>query len=500
LAILVILDDCGNETIGVEFEGREFEHSLYFDAGRIGSVRRQQVPYPFWFAFLFACLPLFGWWMTGLFDLDEGFYGAVVAEMNRRGEWITPYYNGEPWYEKPILLYWLAKPFVGLFGVWFGSRIPSVVCTAALYPVIFWFVRRRLGHEIAVVSVFCAGSSLLVLALGRLMMTDAPLNLALTVAFLSFYESLVGDRRLRLLTAGMLGIGVLAKGPICLILFVLIAGITYWKQPEVRSAFRGYWLGGTTILASVIASWYVPCYLANRQEFVQKFLIEQNIGRFTGGDTAHSLGLQGFLFFLPVILIAIFPWGVLEWKWIKKENRESGFEQYLFIWAMTIIVFFSISSAKLVHYVLPALPPIAILVAKRIVIKPWLHWRSPMLPIVFAIFLLMLLDTAQRAWYVKSGQAEAHVLMLKHPEVNATFRLSRQTGVLGTGSTQLQETSLPSLVMLANKPLLQTDDPGRLHGKIVLTRSDRVERLSDREREDWSLLERGVNFSIYRVK
>lgn len=463
-------------------------------------MRRQQVPYPFWFAFLFACVPLFGWWMTGLFDLDEGFYGAVVAEMNRRGEWITPYYNGEPWYEKPILLYWLAKPMVALFGVWFGSRLPSVLCTVALYPMLYSFVKRRLGHEIGVLSVFCAGTSLLILALGRLMMTDAPLNLALTIAFLSFYESLVGDRRWRLLAAGMLGVGVLAKGPICLILFVLIAGLTYWKQPEVRPQFKGYWIAGTAILVAVISTWYLPCYLANKQEFVQKFLIEQNVGRFTGGDTAHSLGIQGFLFFLPVIIIAIFPWGVLEWKWLKKENRESGFEQYLFIWAMTILIFFSISSAKLVHYVLPAIPPIAILAAKRMATRPWLHWKSPALPIIFSIFLLVLLDTAQRAWYKQSGQAEAHVLLLKHPEIEATFRLSRQNEALGTGSTKLQETSLPSLIMLANKPLIQTDDPALIRGKTVLTRSNRVENLSADERLRWTIVERGENFSIYRVR
>jgi 4-amino-4-deoxy-L-arabinose transferase-like glycosyltransferase len=76
-------------------------------------------------ALFFACLPLFGWWMTGLFDVDEGFYGAVVAEMNRRHEWITPFFNGQPWFEKPILVYWLAKPCMMLFGPNFGPRLPA---------------------------------------------------------------------------------------------------------------------------------------------------------------------------------------------------------------------------------------------------------------------------------------------------------------------------------------------------------------------------------------
>ncbi|HXH61652.1 MAG TPA: hypothetical protein VNI20_09885, partial [Fimbriimonadaceae bacterium] len=65
------------------------------------------------FAVVAACvLPLLGFWATGLTDLDEGYYGAVVANMIRTGDWITPHFNGHPWFEKPILLYWLATPSV----------------------------------------------------------------------------------------------------------------------------------------------------------------------------------------------------------------------------------------------------------------------------------------------------------------------------------------------------------------------------------------------------
>src|SRR5580693_6722422 len=91
-----------------------------------------------------AILPLLGWWLYGLFDLDEGFYAAVVAEMNRRGEWITPYFNGHPWFEKPVLLYWVAKPCLALFGGEFGIRLPSILASLATYAIIAWFGKRRL--------------------------------------------------------------------------------------------------------------------------------------------------------------------------------------------------------------------------------------------------------------------------------------------------------------------------------------------------------------------
>jgi len=109
-----------------------------------------------------ACLPLMGWWLYGLFDVDEGFYGAVVAEMNRRGEWITPYYNGKAWFEKPILLYWLAKPCLALFGDMIGPRLPSILTTLGTYGAVAWFANRRLGATVAQLSVLFLASSLLV--------------------------------------------------------------------------------------------------------------------------------------------------------------------------------------------------------------------------------------------------------------------------------------------------------------------------------------------------
>ena len=44
---------------------------------------------------------------TGLWDRDEPRYAVCVREMRARGDWIFPTFNGEPRYQKPILIYWL---------------------------------------------------------------------------------------------------------------------------------------------------------------------------------------------------------------------------------------------------------------------------------------------------------------------------------------------------------------------------------------------------------
>ena len=412
---------------------------------------------PIGLALLCACLPLFGWWMTGLFDIDEGFYGAVVAEMNRRGEWITPYFNGHPWFEKPILLYWLAKPCMMLLGPDFGPRLPSVLCTIALFIVSGYFVKKRYGPAAQSFTIICLGTSVLVLGLGRQMMTDAALNLALTTAFLSFYESLVGDRRWRVLTAFCLGVGVLAKGPVALILFVLVAAVALWRDKTIRDQIKGYWLVGTAVLAATIAAWYVPCYLANGQVFVQKFLIEQNIGRFLGGDKAHSIGLIGLPVYIPVIFLAVCPWGWIERKAFTKANVDDSYARYLATWAIVIFVFFSISGAKLVHYVLPVIPPLAILAAKKMTFQPKFAWKPERI-MGISLFLLLILNPIQRYVYVRTGQQEAHYLVRKHPEIQVLFQIGRRESELNTGTTKLNETSLPSLIMYLNKEIVQTDD------------------------------------------
>ncbi len=473
-------------------------------------MKRPSPPYPMWFGYLFAILPLVTWWASGLFDLDEGFYGAVTAEMLRRGDFITPYYNGRPWFEKPILLYWLAAPFMKVFGIWIGPRIPAVLCTIGLYVLCGRFAKRHMGEWQARHVVYCLGTSLLVLALGRLMMTDAALNLAMTGAFLSFYTSLIKkggesdseakseERKAigsRVQTGLWLGIGILAKGPVALLLFTPIALLTYWLNPTLRPGFKGGWLAATAMLVVTVSTWYVPCYLVNREEFIQKFLIEQNLNRFTGGDAAHSLGLKGLPFYIPILLIAVIPWGFTEAKRIWQSKAATPLNRYLFTWGATIFIFFTISSAKLPHYILPVIAPLGLLAATSLATKEKSNARNPQVVLGMGVLLLFLISGLQTSWYVKSGQAEAHTIALRHPEIDTAFRLGRQEKELGTGTTDLQQTSLPSLIMVLNRTIQEFDDHEQVEpGSVVFTRKGRVDL-----EWGWTLVESGRNFEIWRT-
>jgi hypothetical protein len=158
------------------------------------------------------------------------------------------------------------------------------------------------------------------------------------------------------------------------------------------------------------------------------------------------------------VIIGICPWGWAEWRAFTKENIDDSFSKFLFIWAATIFIFFTISSAKLPHYILPMIAPMAMLAAKRIDSKPRLKWTAVGVMSISLILSLAVLDPLLRIWYKASGQQEAHYLVRKHPEIQVLYQLSRREKEMNTGTTKLQETSLPSLLMYLDKEVVETDD------------------------------------------
>lgn len=451
---------------------------------------------PWLIVWLLAALPLMGWWLTGLTDVDEGFYGAVVSEMLRRGDWIIPHYNGSPWFEKPILLYWTSAPFVAIFGADFGARLSCVLATLGSYGLVAWFVRRHLGDAVARWCVIVISSMFLMAALGRMMMADPWLILCLTGTLLFFLESLIGEKKYRAWSAVWLGLAVLAKGPVALLFFVLITGLAFWRLRELRPNFKGGWLVGTFLLIATISAWFLPAYLKAGDMFVQKFLIEQNLQRFSGGDEAHTIKFGDdpakflfatFLGFPLILLLGCLPWSFRFLKALPKPTDPAGTEtairRFCSIWFFTILIFFCVSGAKLPHYIAPACVPLAILVgiysAKRIDERHQ-NTNNLLKPAIGSVVLCLLINGGLMYWYEKSGQREAHALAreIKGNQNIALFQLPRRQKALGTGKPRLQETSLPSLMMVMDRTTIQAEEFEKLIAApkplVIFTREKRI--------------------------
>lgn len=431
-------------------------------------------------AWVAAVLPLMGFWLTGLMDLDEGFYAAVASEMLRRGEWLIPYYNGRPWFEKPILMYWAAIPSLAAFGEMVGPRLPSVLATLGTIGLAGWSVRRHFGDVAAWWTISVLGTSAFFAGAGRMMLADPFLVLAQTAAFVWFFESIVGDRRWRLAAAAALGLAVLAKGPVSGALFL---GVLVWlliREPGYRPRFRGGWSAGTVVFLLVVSTWYLPAYLKMSDVFVQDFLIKQNLERFAGGDAAHAAPWWSHPIYFPLVLFA----GMIPWSWRIRQswpnrdpkgdvvwNDEQQFlRRALGTWLLVVVVFFSISQTKLPHYVLPAFVPAAMLIGT------YLGRPSPTAPggvgrraiaqvLAGSAFLCLILNLAISGWYRASGQEEAHALarwLKPKEEPIALYSLSRLDKDLGTFRPRLQQTSLPSMLLYLDRNVFQTDTLDKL--------------------------------------
>lgn len=427
-----------------------------------------------------ACvLPFLGFWAYGLFDLDEGFYAAVVADMMRRGDWITPTLNGEPWFEKPILAYWLAMPSVWAFGDAVGPRLPSVICTLATAWSLHGFLAPRAGAVAARLATLAYCGSLLVVGIGRMMMTDAPLVLCLTLALVWFWRSVEGELRCRTWAGVAVGFGVLAKGPVAGLLVLATVGVAYWLLRDHRPKFRGGWWLGIVLMLAVLATWYVPCYIANGEVFVQKFLIEQNVGRFLGGDKAHAVPLWAHPIYYPAVLfLATLPWLCPAWRGLWTRGVEP-WQVWLRVAALVPLVFFTVSGSKLPHYVLPTMPALAALIgvamARRADGRPE-RWTAAM-----AAWCVAVLAIAQTAftwdWNARMREVQELAAWARtRPEGLAIYRIGRDSGPAAV-SLDLQDTSHPSVLFYYHRRALVEDDPlvvADAAPVIVLTREGRI--------------------------
>lgn len=460
---------------------------------------------PDWLVVVACIVPLLGFWTYGLFDLDEGFYGAVVADMIRLGDWVTPTLNGTPWFEKPILAYWLAIPSVQAFGEAWGPRLPSVLCTLATTWALYSFAKRHMGKPVAQVAALLYSSNLLVVGIGRMMMTDAPLVLCLTLAMTTLItwrsKPAPGLGWKDWLLIGLsVGFGVLAKGPVALILFGGAFLLSSFLIPSFKGAWKSAWPFGLIVSFCVLATWYVPCYLQNGQSFVKDFLIDQNIGRFSGGDRAHSVPWWSHpIYYLAILAIAALPWIALvgrrlfaKWDFLFQamaeendwplDNSHDWVRKSLWIWGLVPLCFFTISGTKLPHYILPAVAPFTLILATALVQKDRARqWAKGG---VAGCAVVSVLAQAAFTWDWTSRMKEIQTLAKSSKQYGANLHLLRigRAGESSTGTLSLDQTSHPSVLFYVeldrSRTVVETENLSDVlsaaRPRVVLVQKNRI--------------------------
>jgi 4-amino-4-deoxy-L-arabinose transferase-like glycosyltransferase len=306
-----------------------------------------------------------------LWDIDEGNNAECSRMMLASGNYVVPTFNGELRVDKPALLYWLQVGAYRLFGVnELAARLPSALAALATVLLTYELARRQFGPGCGLLAGLVLVSSVAFCISGHFANPDA-LLLACTVgAFCVFWHGYARGGSLPFISLGvLLGFGVLAKGPVGIVLPAGVMGLFLLWSGQWRRLLDGRLLLGLGAFALVILPWYVWVTADTKLEFLKGFLFKHNLQRYlTPMENHHGPGY----YYLIVIFFGFMPWAVMMglgcWAACPFRGRQAAplpdlerdARRFLWCWALLYLVFFSLGSTKLPNYVLPVYVPLAV--------------------------------------------------------------------------------------------------------------------------------------------
>ncbi len=337
----------------------------------------------------------------GLVGPDEPRYASIAREMAASGDWITPVLWGEPWFEKPVLLYWMGAAAYAL-GLEEFTRVPTALLSLGFLGFFYRLVRRRFGAEEARAAALILATSAGWVAFSDIGGFDLLLSAFTGAALLCLLPWIddPAEKRTALPAFGaLLGLAVLSKGLAAPAIAFLALLPLLWETPR-----RALDLAGPRTLlpfALVALPWYGACLARNGRAFFSEFLWKHHVERFFTSSLEH---VQPFWFYLPVTVLFLLPWTPLLATLRPAEIAADRRLRFLAAWAGGLLLLFSVAVNKLPGYVLPALPPLAILLAVGWVRRPSrlaaLAAAASLLLIPLAALLLpkALADGLGKAW------------------------------------------------------------------------------------------------------
>lgn len=319
-----------------------------------------------------------------LMDTTEARYGEIARIMVETGNWITPHidYN-TPFWGKPPLYAWLSGlSILSLGNSEFALRLPHFI-SAILILILIWKFALFLNYapiKAATVVAVVASSAGFLIASG-VIMTDMLLSLSMTMVMIGFWRGWHGEQRYNYLMYFGLAIGLLAKGP----LIIVLAGLAIFPWLVINAGFFNLWeqiwlrsnpLTGMALVLILSLPWYLLAEAAT-PGFLQYFIVGEHFQRFIDsgwqGDlygTAHarSKGTIWLYWFLATL-----PWSpILIWVAYRKflfrkyaVQPGNGLTSFLFCWMLSPLIMFSLAANVLPAYVLPGIPAIGFLIASN---------------------------------------------------------------------------------------------------------------------------------------
>ena len=301
----------------------------------------------------------------GFIDPDEGRYAEIPREMIEASDYVTPRLNYVLYFEKPPLHYWLTAFAFKIFGEnEFAGRFFPVMAGLGCCVLAFVIARKITGSGYAsMLSGLMLASSVLWYGTSRINITDMTLTFFFAASMVSYYFWYVSSRKSYLLAFyAFMALSVLTKG---LIGVVLPGGIAFLHIIITKNYRKiiPLFSPSAIILFFVIVSPYFVEVCRRNPDYFHFFFIREHFLRYT--TTIHER-YEPFYFFIPIIIAGFVPWTGIMWEALRAVfgkcrliDNNAGI--FLGLWAVIPFAFFSASGSKLITYILPCFPPLAVL-------------------------------------------------------------------------------------------------------------------------------------------
>ena len=309
-------------------------------------------------------------------DSDEAFFAEAAREMVESGDWLTPHYNYEPRFQKPVLYYWVTAATFAVTGPGeLAARLWAALSGVGLVFVTAGLARRWYDDDTALLAGAVVATSFGYVALGRMSLPDLPLALSVTTTIATSLIA-IGDRvprpRQWLLAAAVsAALGFLTKGPLAVVLPAAVLLPILMIERRVSRVRAADVLVAAAAFTALAAPWYLAMWWRHGTPYLDSFFVGDNLARFA---TDRFNEPRPWWYYGPVIVGGVVPWAPYlllglgaTLRVLTLRGGLGSLETRLAIWMVLPLTLFTLSVGKQPRYVLPLLPPIAILIAHGIV-------------------------------------------------------------------------------------------------------------------------------------
>ena len=313
-------------------------------------------------------------WRLGaptFWDPDEAHYAQTSHEMVAAGDWWAPFYNEEPFFDKPVLFHQLQAASMLVFAdAELAARFAPAMAALGLVIITAWFGRTMVSADVGTVAGLMLTACPGLFALARYAILDTVFTMFMFGAASFLAVAALHDRPgLQWLAYAFLTLGVLTKGPVALVLCGLAFLIAIAVSADLRRRLlRLHWLLGLLIVVVLSAPPFLYLYHRFGQAFVNGYVLDENLRLFASSRFRNQ---PGFWFYFQILAAAVLPWtGLLIGRLvddvravIRGETLDSV-ETMLWAWTLAVVGFFTLSTFKLDHYIFPAAPALFLLCAR----------------------------------------------------------------------------------------------------------------------------------------